>query len=265
MSETDYVLGTHAAELERLGLQHRVWRPVVLDCWQRAGLTSGHRVIDLGAGPGYATADLAEIVGPHGHVLALERSPQFVEAIRARSLPNVEARQLDLMEKEWPGRDYDFAWCRWVSAFVADAGALVTKLAAALKSRGVAVFHEYAYYETWQFLPPDSAHEEFRRQVVKAWRASGGEPNVGAELPALLAKHGFVVRSVKPHVFCIRPGDEMWQWPATFVDTYAPRLKEDNGLDESFVENIRTAFRAAEAEGRWMMTPLVVEIIADRV
>jgi ubiquinone/menaquinone biosynthesis C-methylase UbiE len=64
MSEKDYVLGTHDEELIRLGLQHRVWRPMVLDCWQRAGITVGKRVLDLGAGPGYAALDLAEIVGP---------------------------------------------------------------------------------------------------------------------------------------------------------------------------------------------------------
>jgi len=72
-AERDYVLGTHEEELARLGLQHRVWRPVALDCWQRAGITVGKRVLDVGAGPGYAAIDLAEIVGPKGEVVALER------------------------------------------------------------------------------------------------------------------------------------------------------------------------------------------------
>jgi hypothetical protein len=49
--DRDYVLGTHNEELARLGLQHRVWRPVVLDCWQRAGITVGKRVLDVGRGP----------------------------------------------------------------------------------------------------------------------------------------------------------------------------------------------------------------------
>ena len=82
--ERDYVLGTHEEEVERLGLQHRVWQPHVLACWQRAGITVGKRVLDVGAGPGYATADLAEIVGPTGEVVAVERSSNFVEALRER-------------------------------------------------------------------------------------------------------------------------------------------------------------------------------------
>ena len=72
-TERDYFLGTHDEELRRLGLQHRVWDPAVRDCWQRAGITAGSRVLDVGAGPGYAAADLAQIVGPGGEVVAVSR------------------------------------------------------------------------------------------------------------------------------------------------------------------------------------------------
>src|ERR1044071_806657 len=96
-TERDYVLGTHDEELARLGLQHRVWRPVVLDCWQRAGITVGKRVLDIGAGPGYATLDLAEIVGSTGVVVAIERSKNFIRAMKATCrlcfLPNFKISQ----------------------------------------------------------------------------------------------------------------------------------------------------------------------------
>ncbi len=85
--DRDYVLGTHEKELARLGLQHRVWRPVVLDCWQKAGITVGKRVLDVGAGPGYATVDLAEIVGP----TALEE----FHPRDGRNLPRAIARECE--------------------------------------------------------------------------------------------------------------------------------------------------------------------------
>src|SRR6195256_2555930 len=128
-TERDYVLGTHDEELARLGLQHRVWRPVVLDCWQRAGITVGKHVLDVGAGPGYATVDLAEIVGPTGQVVALERSNNFVRAMketcRVRGLTNVKIHELDLMTDDLPQGDYDFSWCRWVLSFVSDPALLI--------------------------------------------------------------------------------------------------------------------------------------------
>ena len=123
-NERDYVLGTHDEELERLGLQHRAWQSVALDCWRRAGITAGSRVLDVGAGPGYATVDLAEIVGSAGEVVALERSHKFVAAIekarRTRSLTNVKIKELDLMTDELPQGQFDFSWCRWVLCFVSD-------------------------------------------------------------------------------------------------------------------------------------------------
>lgn len=44
MAERDYVLGTDDEEIERLGLQHLVWRRPMLDAWRRAGITRGTRV-----------------------------------------------------------------------------------------------------------------------------------------------------------------------------------------------------------------------------
>src|SRR2546430_16472783 len=113
-TDRDYVLGTHDEELARLGLQHRVWRPVVLDCWQRAGLTVAKRVLDVGAGPGYATVDLAELVGPTGEVVALERSEHFIRAMEQacgeRSLADGEIYPMDLVTDEFRQGNYAFSW-----------------------------------------------------------------------------------------------------------------------------------------------------------
>ena len=48
---SDYVLGTHQVEITRLGLQHQVWRPYVLDAWSRAGMSRGSKVVDFGGPP----------------------------------------------------------------------------------------------------------------------------------------------------------------------------------------------------------------------
>jgi ubiquinone/menaquinone biosynthesis C-methylase UbiE len=133
-------LGTHDEEVARLGLQHRIWRPIATDCWRRAGITSGSRVIDIGAGPGYATVDLAEIVGPGGEVLAVERSERFLDVARQactkRGLTNVCFQQLDLMEQSLGALDFDFAWCRWVASFVVSPEKLIQNIAGALRQGG---------------------------------------------------------------------------------------------------------------------------------
>ena len=70
--ERDYVLGTHDEEIERLGIQHSVWRPRAVAAWRRAGFKPGDTLIDVGSGPGYATLDLAELTGENGRVIAVD-------------------------------------------------------------------------------------------------------------------------------------------------------------------------------------------------
>jgi SAM-dependent methyltransferase len=269
-TDRDYVLGTHDEELARLGLQHRVWRPVVLECWKKAGIKAGSRVLDVGGGPGYATVDLAEIVGSTGGVVAIERSNKFVRAIqqacRERSYANVQIHELDLMTDDLPKGDYDFSWCRWVLSFVSDPAVLIKKLAGVMRPGSVAIFHEYAHYETWRFFPPLPKHLRFRQHVIETWRESGGEPDSAPALPALLLENGFVIWSATAQIFCVRPTDPMWQWPATFIETYLPRLQEMGRIDQKFAGEVRAELASAEKNpNSLMITPLVLEIIAEKL
>jgi SAM-dependent methyltransferase len=269
-TERDYVLGTHEEEISRLGLQHRVWRPVMLDCWQRAGITVGSRVLDLGAGPGYATADLAEIVGPKGAVVAVERSSNFVrrleERCRARLFNNVQIRELDLMTDKLPKGPFDFSWCRWVASFVTDPALLVEKLGRVMHPGSIAIFHEYAHYLTWRFVPRLPNQERFAQEVKASWTAAGGKADVGLDLPTYLGQNGFVVRSAIPRIYCVGPSDHMWRWPASFVGIGLARLQELGRIDASFAEKVKKEVAEASANpNALLITPLVLEILAEKV
>jgi predicted nucleic acid-binding Zn ribbon protein len=140
----------------------------------------------------------------------------------------------------------------------------VRKIAGALRKGGVAIFHEYVEYKTWGFLPPRPFHAKFVELVMKSWRASGGEADIGKELPALLARNGFSVRAMMPHIFAITPRDEMWQWPTTFIQSGVARMEELGQIDDAFAVQLRAEFAAAEKEpGVAMLTPLVLEVIAS--
>lgn len=268
--ERDYLLGTHDAEVERLGLQHRVWRPRVLNAWRRAGITVGSRVIDAGAGPGWASLDLAEIVGPEGRVHAFERSARFIEVLNrsaaARGLRNIEAATVDLVTDPLPSAGADAFWIRWVLAFVSDPAVVLAKLHAALRPGGVAVIHEYLDYGTFAVLPENPAIEAFKRLVVDDWRATGGEPDIGRFLPAMLPAAGFRIRSMQPLVETARRGDPVWQWPVTWGRNYPAHLVEAGKIDQAWADRVTAAFDAAESDpNAVIVTPMVIEIIAEKI
>jgi SAM-dependent methyltransferase len=224
-------------------------------------------VLDVGAGPGYASADLAALVGYSGRVTALERSQRFVAALEQticrRSIQNITVHRLDLMYDELPRGDYDFSWCRWVATFVDDCAMLIAKLASVLRSGSVAVFHEYAQYATWRLAPRLPIQEEFVQRVTDSWRATGGDPDVALRLPFLLNENGFRLRKVVPRIFCLRAADTLWQWLASFIDSGARRLEALQLADAQFAEDLRSSFRAREENGEsFMISPLLLEIIA---
>lgn len=262
MTDGDYVLGTRDDEVQRLGLQHRVWRRRVLDAFRRAGVGSGHKVIDVGAGPGFAAADLADLVGPTGKVVALERAPHFLDTIRSRGLTNVEVREQDVSEL-FGVSDADASWCRWVLSFVTDPSATVRHIAAALKPGGTAIFHEYVAYETWRMMPPDPLHERFRGQVEKSWRDSGGEPDIALWLPQWLAGAGFEIVETRMLADVITPADEKWEWPRSFMATGSQRLRELGYIE---ADEVAAMSRLLDdpPPGSSMLTPLVAEVIARK-
>ena len=182
-NERDYVLGTHDEEIERLGLQHRVWRPRAAEAWRRAGFTAGQTLLDIGCGPGYATLDLAGMVGRDGRVVGVDRSRRFLDAAaamaRSQGITNAEWHERDLDEQELPPLAADGAWSRWVYAFVHHPRRLLENVARALKPAGVMVMHEYADYRAWRLSPSAPEFEWFVDEVMASWRAHGGEPDIG--------------------------------------------------------------------------------------
>jgi SAM-dependent methyltransferase len=267
MSNGDYVLGTSDDEVDRLGLQHRVWRSRMLDAWRRAGVTLGQTFLDVGAGPGFAAIDAAEIVGRSGRILALERSPHFLAVLRDRAtaagLSNIEAREQDVAVQAFGEAFADRSWCRWLLSFVADPRLTVSHIARALKPGGMAIFHEYADYGTWQMLPPSADLDRFRALVQQSWRDAGGEPDIALRLPAWLVEEGFEIIEARPLIEIVGRKDLAWQWPASFMATNAARLAQLGYIDAPEAERLATTLDKAPATAL-MITPLVLELIARR-
>ena len=267
----DYVLGTHNDEHARLGMQHSLWQEFVLDAWKRAGVCTGTRVVDVGAGPGFATMDLADIVGATGHVTAVEISSKFAQEVKdqanVRGLKNISVHIVDLMHEDIPlanaGVQFDAAWCRWVCMFVPDVGALVRCVHNALRAGGVAVFHEYVHYETYGLQPPTPGIDSFTQAAMKSFSARGGNANIAGTLLKELRLQGFEIMSIKPIARAARPHEPLWQWPAGFIRTYLPRLIELGQVDNAFAENVLAELARAEQDPQSiMLTPTVLEIIA---
>lgn len=96
----------------RKDLGHLSWDEVLRRQVQRAGLVPewldalalrpGMRVLDVGAGPGYVSQQVAARVGPEGQVIALDRAPEAIQYLeRLRSEQRLMQIRPILADAEW--------------------------------------------------------------------------------------------------------------------------------------------------------------------
>ncbi|WP_394693979.1 class I SAM-dependent methyltransferase [Hyphobacterium sp.] len=270
LPEDDYIIGASQREIARLGQQHAIWRERALAGWRRAGLKPGMTVLDIGCGPGHASFDLAQLVGPGGKVIAVDQSALFIDAVnegaKIRGLTNIETLKSDLGKLALPDNSVDMIWSRWVLSFLADPQDLFDRLKSALKPDGVFVAHEYGHYETFGFSPADPVQDRFIDAVKKSWRAFGGEPNIAKQLPAMLAQVGWHTEFMTPHIFTTRPGELVWEWPMGWLKSDGiDRLVELDFLsaEDGRRFHLMANERAADPNSI-LTTPMVMEVIARR-
>jgi SAM-dependent methyltransferase len=89
-----------------------------------AGIRNGMRVLDVGAGTGALTAELAR---RDSIVYAVEPSPQFVAALQQR-FPGIDAREGGAERLPWPDESFDAALAQLVLTFMSDAQAGVREM-----------------------------------------------------------------------------------------------------------------------------------------
>ncbi|MEM9372775.1 MAG: methyltransferase domain-containing protein [Planctomycetota bacterium] len=267
----EYVLGTDPIELDRLGVQHRLWGDVAHALWQRAGFQPGMRILDVGSGPGYASIDLAQLVGHTGRVVGIDESAGFIEELNRRagvlgldhltgSVGDVQAiGDVNLDDHE----PFDAAFARWVLCFVPDPSAVIRGIADRLKPGGRVVLFDYFNYESMTMGPREPVFDRVVDAIGNAWRAPGGDPDVMGSMPGVLAEAGLDVTHLGVHQRIARPGEPMWAWPTTFWASFLPRVVETGFMSEDLHRNMLAMWERASGDPtRFMSLPPVWEIVA---
>lgn len=268
-SNDTYVLGNDAVELDRLRLQHDLWRPILQAALGRAALSPGERVIDLGAGPGFVALDLARIVGPTGQVLALEQNPTYVrhgqQLAQDAGLVQLEMRCHDLLRDPLPAGAFDLVWCRWVAMFLPEVESLLEPLPCSLARGGRVLLHEYVHWDTFGLHPHGLAIARFSRAVQRSFQQAGGDPDISRRLPSLLAARGFVIEDLRPLPVLGRAGEWQARWLEMFVTLYGSKLQ---GLGLWSLEEAEAARREMAASrtdpGSFWVGPTILEVRARR-
>ncbi len=266
--ENAYVLGTDREELHRLGFQHQVWAETSFRAWDEAGFTSGNTLLDLGCGPGFATRDLAYIVGQEGKVIAVDQSTEylnFLDIDRKHHGLNIELRNCDFNELNLTPNSINGAYCRWALAWINNPKEIVQKVSDGLMEGGRFVIHEYVDWLSFTTEPFSSNIQLALEACFSSFQKTGGDINIGKKLPQILNDVGMKVESIRPIPRIAIPKRMIWHWPRNFLRIYLPKIVETGLLTEKQKEAALKDWDKLETvENAFCQTPQMLEIIARK-
>jgi SAM-dependent methyltransferase len=251
MGQSSYPLGTTDQELVRLGFQHEVWAPVTRAFLARCGLRPGLRVLDLGAGPGFVTFDLAAAVGPAGRVVALDESPRWREVLErgcaANAARNVELVTARIEEARFERGSFDLIVSRWVFSFLQDPAAVARRAAEWLAPGGVLAIEDYNH-EGISLFPESAGFRAVVRATRELYTRSGGSLFVMGRALELLAGAGLRPIDLRPNVLCGAPGSDVWRWADLFFPHFAAVMRAQGLLTADELALFQREWRERSAD-----------------
>jgi 2-polyprenyl-3-methyl-5-hydroxy-6-metoxy-1,4-benzoquinol methylase len=160
-------------------------------------LQQGLNVLDIGSGPGSITLELADAVGPSGHVTGLDFSPTAVrtatEAAAERGVQNVDFRVADVYSLR-PGVDgleqgYDVVHAHQVLQHLPDPVGAIRVAASLVRPGGILSLREVDYSAT-TWSPASSGLETWLRVLRTYMSLEGHDADAGSHLGSWLAAAG---------------------------------------------------------------------------
>ena len=205
-------------------------RPFTERLLRDAGLRPGMRVLDVGCGTGDVALLAAELVGPTGRVIGVDRSPEVLETARARGVGVrglLEFREHDITTLGIDDEPFDAIVGRNVLMHQPDAVAAVRHLARLARPGGLVVFAEPVVLAP-PLVAPDDRPLAARcvAWIAQALQGAGLRRDFGMWLYATFVAAGLPTPTLRMDGVPYSAADAGYSaWRAATVQTLLPQIK----------------------------------------
>jgi ubiquinone/menaquinone biosynthesis C-methylase UbiE len=217
-------------------------------------LRPGMSLLDVGAGPGTITADLARFVQP-GRTTALEANESALDITRATFAEldlEVEFLVGDVHKLDIPDDSYDVVHAHQVLQHVADPVQALREMHRVCKPGGIVAARD-SDYRAFAWYPLQPELDEWMELYQRLARANGGEPDAGRRMLSWALEAGFEkVDSTASNWTFANDEDRAWwggMWADRILESAMAHQARAAGVPESTMQAISAAWRT------WSITP----------
>lgn len=213
-------------------------------------LRPGMSVIDVGAGTGLISVDMARRVGPGGKVVALDPSALLLDAARKAAIEAgygsiVETQVGDARALPFPDVSFDRALCHWVLLHVAEQERVVAEMRRVVSPGGKIVCVEMDW-ETQIVFP---GRRDLTRRIFNFNTDRHIDGWMGRRLPSLFRELQLTDITVDP-ITTTDDGSRGPEW-LEFLRSRADNARAGGAMTEAEGEEWIGAIEAAAGEGRY--------------
>jgi SAM-dependent methyltransferase len=191
--DPNYVLGRSENEERSVQERARFFNTATRHLLEDAGITAGMKVLDIGSGPGDVTLIAADLVGPMGRVVGVDVNPAVISTARARAqaahAPQVSFIAGDIRDVAVDDV-FDAVVGRFVLMYSADPVVSLRAALRAVRTDGIAAFHEANMGADFVSDPISPMHQELGRWCSETFRRGGVEMAMGTRLPQVFMAAG---------------------------------------------------------------------------
>jgi SAM-dependent methyltransferase len=225
-------------------------------------LAPGMNLLDVGAGPGTITADLAARLAP-GRVTAVETTDSALQLARteaaARGVENIDFVVADVHALDFPDDSFDVVHAHQVLQHVADPVLALREMRRVCRPGGIVAARD-SDYAAFAWFPELPELSEWMRLYRLAARANGGEPDAGRRLLSWSRAAGFTDITATASTWCFAtPADRQWwggMWADRIVASAMARQLTSSGVAESELRRISAGWLEwAAAPDGWFAVP----------
>jgi ubiquinone/menaquinone biosynthesis C-methylase UbiE len=259
----EYSLGHSATEQERLQRQAGYLRGITESIWRTAGITRGLQVLDVGCGVGDTTFLAADLVGPDGFVVGMDRSADAVCTARRRAeadgRTNVLFVQGELGSPVPDEGPFDAVLGRYVLVHQQDIAGALRSLCALVRPAGLIAFHEVELDLRFCSDPCSDLAVRVYFWLREACRLGGMQLHVISQMPRYFYEAGLGWPETEIHPLVGSGSDSFGPgYVVATLTALAPLLEKAGvvGADELGLETLEARLRESCANGAASMAQI---------